>query len=448
MKKIFLTFALAAVAAASNFAQGPQPTPAENPSLTANRALGDVTEIDAANKMLVLKVDQVGHAVAAALNDRTQYYRAKPEALARAEAGKITPADLDKIAMTDVGVGDRVVVLGSTSDDRKAILARVVVIAKKADISGKQDRDREEWRKRGTLGVVSAVNAQTKEITVSTRGATGTAPLVIEGAAANVSFRRYPEGSVRYADARPSTFAEVRVGDQLRALGTKSADGARFTPEIVAFGSFRTILGTVKSVDAANNQIQITNEQNKTQTFTVALAPDSTVRRMSPMMGMMLGRLAGGGGAAMGGGGRFGGAGGGQPGGGQPAAGGGQSQGGETRRPAEGGGRPAGGGGGEGQGGPRRGMMGGGGAAGGFDLQELIERLPAAQLAELKPGDVLIVSSTVGQDPTRMTAITILAGAEPVLLALQSGPARPGGRGGADISSGLPSGLDLGIGIP
>jgi hypothetical protein len=93
--------------------------------------------------------------------------------------------------------------------------------------------------------------------------------------------------------------------------------------------------------------------------------------------------------------------------------------------------------------------MTGGGAAGGFDLQEMIERLPAAQLAELKPGDVLIVSSTVGQDPTRMTAITILAGAEPVLLALQSGPARPAGaRGGADISSGLPSGLDLGIGIP
>jgi hypothetical protein len=138
-------------------------------------------------------------------------------------------------------------------------------------------------------------------------------------------------------------------------------------------------------------------------------------------------------GGAGGGGGRFGG-----PGGGQPGAGGGQPpQGGEARRPpAEGGGA----------GGQRRGMMGGG--AGGFDLQEMIERLPQAQLAELKPGDVLIVSSTVGEDPARVTAITILAGAETVLAALQSGPARPGGRGGADISSGLPAGLDLGIGIP
>lgn len=446
MKKVFLTFALAAFAALNSFAQSPQPaataaaTP-ENSALTANRALGDVTEIDAANKMIVLKVDQVAHAVAAALSDATQYFRAKPEALARAEAGKITPADLDKIAMTDVGVGDRVVILGRLSDDRKAVMARIVIVAKKADIAGKQDRDREEWRRRGTLGVVSAVNPQTKEITVATRTPTGTTPLVIEAAGERVNFRRYPEGSVKYADAQPSSFAEVRVGDQLRALGNKSADGARFTPEIVAFGSFRTILGTVKSVDAANNQIQITtNEQNKAQTFTVAFAPDSTLRRMPPMMGMMLARFAGGGGAAGMGGGRPGGGGGRPEGGGQPQGGG---------RP-EGGGRPAGGGrpeGGEGQGGGgRRGM---GGGAGGFDLQEMIERLPAAQLAELKPGDVLIVSSTVGQDPTRMTAITVLAGAETVLAALQASPAgRPGAAGGAGISSGLPAGLDLGIGIP
>ena len=319
-----------------------------------------------------------------------------------------------------------------------AVVARVVIVAKKADIAGKQERDRAEWQRRGTLGLVSAVNPQTKEITITTRTPQGPKPVVIEAAGERVSFRRYPAGSVRYADAQPSSFTEVRVGDQVRALGEKNADGSRFTPEIVAFGSFRTILATVKSIDAANNQIQITNEQNK-QTLTVALAPDSQLRRMTPMMGMMLARFAGGGGGQGmggpgGGGGRVGGRGGGPGGGGQPGAGG-QPQGGEARRPPEGGG--------EGGGGGRRGMGGGG-----FDVHELIERLPQAQLAELKAGDVLIVSSTVGEDPTRVTAITILAGAETLLAALQSGPARGGARGGADISSGLPAGLDLGIGIP
>jgi hypothetical protein len=99
--------------------------------------------------------------------------------------------------------------------------------------------------------------------------------------------------------------------------------------------------------------------------------------------------------------------------------------------------------GGEGPGGQRR-MMGGGN----FDIQDLIDRQPQATLANLKPGDVVIVSSAAGADATRVTAITLLAGAEPVLTALQARPAGGAGRGGEVTSSGLPAGIDLGIGLP
>lgn len=426
MKRILLTTALAVMAFASSAfarAAAQQPAAAENPALTASRVLGDVTEIDAAKKIIVLKVDKVEHAVAAAVADNTQYYRAKPEALERAESAKITPADLDKITLADVGLGDRVVILGRTSDDRRAVMARVLIVAKKADIAGKHERDREEWRRRGTLGKVASVDPAAKTITITTRATEGSKPIVIEAGGPAVSFRRYPAGSVKYAETQPSSFAEVRVGDQLRVLGERSADGARVTPEIVAFGSFRTLIAKVVAVDAANKVIRVNDEQNKRE-LQVALVADSTVRRMPEMMGMMFARMAaGGGGPGMmgGGGGRPNGPGGGQSGG----------------RP-EGGQRPQGG---EGQGaGPRR-------MGGGFDVQEMIERLPQVQIAELKPGDVVIVSSTVGNDPARATAITILAGAEPILLAMQSGPARQPGAG-AGTSSGLPAGLDLGIGIP
>ena len=434
MKRVLLTTLLAVLAFASSaFAQGaavaPSPAAAENPALTANSVLGDVTEIDAAKKIMVIKVDKVAHAVAAALADNTQYFRAKPEALARAESGKITPADLDKITMADIGVGDRVYILGRTSEDRRAVMARILVLAKKADIAGKHERDREEWRRRGTLGTVAAVDAAAKTITITTRTPEGPKPLVIDASGAAVQFRRYPAGSVKYAEAQPSGFAEVRVGDQLRALGERSADGARFTPEIIAFGSFRTMIAKVVSVDAANKVLKVNDEQNKRE-LQVSLVADSAVRRMPEMMGMMFARMAAGGGPGMMGGGRAG-----APGGGQ----GGRPEG--AQRQQGGGGPPQGG---EGQGaGPRR-MMGGGGR---FDLQEMIEQLPQVQLAELKPGDVIIVSSTVGSDPARATAITILAGAEPILLAMQSGPARQGGQGTA-TSSGLPAGLELGIGIP
>ena len=435
MKRVLLTTLFAVMAFASNaFAQGAapaqQPAAAENSALTANRALGDVTEIDAAKKIIVLKVDKVEHAVAAALADNTQYYRAKPEALARAESGKITAADLDKITVADVGVGDRVIILGRTSDDRRAVLARTVIVAKKADIAGKHERDREEWRRRGTLGKVASIDPAAKTITITTRATEGARPVVIDASGAAIQFRRYPAGSVKYAETQPSSFADVRVGDQLRVLGERSADGARVTPEIVAFGSFRTLIAKVVSVDAASKVIRVNDEQNKRE-LQVSLVPDSTVRRMPEMMGMMFARMAAGGGPGMmGGGGRPGG-----PGGGQ---GGGRPEGAQRQQ----GGQPQGG---EGQGGGQRRMMGGGG--GRFDLQEMIEQLPQVQLAELKPGDVIIVSSTVGSDPARATAITILAGAEPILLAMQSGP-RQAGPGAQGTSSGLPAGLDLGIGIP
>jgi hypothetical protein len=422
MKNFFLKLTLAVCAFAATAAAAQQPAaPAQNPALTQNRVLGDIVEIDAAQKIAVVSVERAGN-VGISLADNTQYFRAKPEALQRAESGQITPADLDKITLADLSVGDRVIVMGRVSDDRKAATARIVIVAKKADIAQKQALDRAEWNRRGALGVVTATNAATKEITISTRTREGMKPLVIEAGGEKVNFLRYPPGSVKYADAKPAAFADVRVGDQLRALGDRSADGARLTPEIVAFGTFRTILGKIKSVDAATRQLQITNEQTK-QTFTVELAPDSSVRRMNEMMGMMFARLAGGGA----GGARFGGPGGGGPGGGaQPPAGG----------------QPGGGPGGE-----RRMMGGGPGGGGGFDIQEMIERLPQAQLAELKPGDVVIVSSTAGADPARLTAITILAGAEPVLAALQS-TGRPGGGAAMGTSSGLPAGLELGIGIP
>jgi len=429
MRRVLLTTAFAVLALAGNaFAQaGQQPAAAENPALTANRALGDVTEIDAAGKMIVLKVDKAAHAVAAALADSTQFYRAKPEALDRAESGKITPADLDKITLADVGVGDRVVILGRTSDDRRAIMARILIVAKKADIAGKLERDREEWRRRGTLGTVASVDPAAKTITITTRTPEGLKPVVIDAGGEKVSFRRYPPGSVKYAEAQPSSLAEVRVGDQLRVLGDRSADGARVTPEIVAFGSFRTLLAKVVAVDPENKVLRVNDEQNKRE-LQVSLVPDSTVRRMTEMMGMMFARMAGGGGGpgVMG------------PGGGRPGApgagpGGGRPEGAQRQQGGEG---PGGGG----PGGVRR-------TGGGFDMQEMIERLPQMQLAELKPGDVVIVSSTMGSDPSRATAITILAGAEPILMAMQSAPARPGGQGTA-TSSGLPAGLELGIGIP
>ena len=42
---------------------------------------------------------------------------------------------------------------------------------------------------------------------------------------------------------------------------------------------------------------------------------------------------------------------------------------------------------------------------------------PSLPLSELKPGDAIMLSSTTGSDPARVTAVMLLAGVEPLLAA-------------------------------
>jgi hypothetical protein len=77
------------------------------------------------------------------------------------------------------------------------------------------------------------------------------------------------------------------------------------------------------------------------------------------------------------------------------------------------------------------------GAGGPPDIQQMLDRVPVIALADLNNGDALIVSSTVGNDPTKLTAITVMAGVEPMLAAAPERSTNFGGWNlGGDI--GLP----------
>src|SRR5262249_61625089 len=115
-----------------------------------------------------------------------------------------------KIDFSDIGVGDRILARGRVADDQKSIPATSVIVMTKADIAKKHEADRAEWQKRGVAGVITAVNPETKELTISTRTAGGTKPLIIT-LANNVGMRRYAPDSVKFSDAKPSTFADLKV---------------------------------------------------------------------------------------------------------------------------------------------------------------------------------------------------------------------------------------------
>jgi len=53
--------------------------------------------------------------------------------------------------------------------------------------------------------------------------------------------RRYAPDSVKFDDARPAALDQIETGDQLRARGTRSADGSELTAEEIVFEPFGTL---------------------------------------------------------------------------------------------------------------------------------------------------------------------------------------------------------------
>jgi Cu/Ag efflux protein CusF len=416
MKAPFLAIALVLVgvlagsnAHAQTAAATPASPPAGDPSISPNRALGEVKLIDAAAKQLTIKTD-AGSVVVVALSDSTSYMRVAP--------GETTLTKATKITFADVGEGDRVLAMGKVSDDHKLVPARTVVVMTKADIAKRQETERAEWKKRGVLGIITALKPETKEITISSRTMAGPQSLIIP-VSEKVEIRRYAPDSIKFADAKSAKFDELKVGDQLRALGERDAAGTTFTPEKVVTGSFKTVAGVVTAVDSATGEVKINDLQTK-QPLTIVVKQDAVLRKFpaaGEAGGMMMSRGPGAGG----------------PPGGQTPPGAGQGAG----QP-----RGQGAGPGAGQGGGMR--MGGGPS---MNIQDMLERLPTIAIADVKAGDTIIVSSTKGADPARLTAISIISGADTLLNMLAARQAQPG-QTAPNPSAGLGSGVQFGIGLP
>ena len=370
-------------------------------SMKPSVVTGDVTSVES-GKIVIQTKDG---ALDVTVTDKTVYKRVPPE--------NPDPKAAVASSHADIGVGDKLLVTGIFPDDKKTVLpARSVYLMTKSDITQKQVKESERWATRGISGRVAAVDQITNQIKVDVRGLTNTTTVVLtpkEGA----RILRYAPNSVKFSEAKTSAVNEIQAGDMLRALGDRSPDGASFTAEEIVTGAFRTVAGTVKTVDAGKNEVVITDAQSK-KDITVELGSASVMKKFPAEMAQ---RLAGPG-----------------PGGARP--GGAPGAGGETRQPANGapaGVRPGGG--------PGR------GAGGGRGIDDMLERFPNITAADLKAGDVIAVSSTKNNTPDRITAIKLLAGVEPFLRAAQAQAAAGGQRGqGGTLSLDIP-GLD-GFGGP
>lgn len=353
--------------------------PLPRPQQPANAAKQVIGAIEAINgNMITLKPD-TGANMSVAVQTGVRVLRVAP---GQTDLKTATP-----IQLSDLQVGDRILVRGTPSADGQSLSATAIVAMKRSDVEAKQQQEREDWQKRGIGGLVSAVDAGAGTITISVASAGGTKTVAVH-AGQSTNFRRYAPDSVQFDDAKPSSLGEIKAGDQLRARGTRNADGTEFTAEEIVSGAFRNISGTISSVDAAANALTVMDLATK-KPVVVKISSQSQLLKLPPQMAQgMAAQLKGGGRGGNGG----------------VAE---ESGRGDAARGGEGGRNGRGEGGGSGRGAGR----------GPADLQQVMNRVPKVTLAEMQKGDAVMIVSTEGTSSGGVTAITLLSGVEPILQA-------------------------------
>jgi hypothetical protein len=293
----------------------------------------------------------------------------------------------------DLQVGDRVLVRGKAGADVHSIVAGAVVVMKQADVAAKQQKDRDDWQKRGVGGLVTAIDPATGNIILSTGSLSGTKTVIVHTTKSTV-LRRYAPNSVKFDDAKMAPLDQIKTGDQLRARGTKNEDGTSLDAEEIVSGTFRNLAGQIVGVDTTANTLTLKDSISK-QTVAVRVTQDAQLRKLPPEFAQRIAaRLKS---AAAGG----------IPG---AAAATGGAPGDNARERGDG--QPSGGM-GLGGSGSGRGSRNGGPP----DIQQILSRIPPANLSDLQKGDVIMIVSTQGDSSGTVTAITLLAGVEPILTA-------------------------------
>ncbi len=313
--------------------------------------------------------------------------------LARIAPGQIDLKDATLIQLHDLQSNDRILVRGMLAEDGKSVLALSIIAMKKADIAEKQSREREEWRKHGTGGLVSSMDAASGTIIVSLP-AIGEKKNVSIHLSKDTVLRRYAPDSVKFDDAKPAPLDQIKPGDQLRARGSRSADGNDLTADEIVSGTFRNIAGTISAIDASAGSITVQDLVTKKPT-TIKITSESQLRKLPPPMAQRIAMRLKGISADT------------PPQGAPVAPAGGNSA--ETPKP---GGPPADGARSSGFG--AAGRPGGGGPG---DLQQAISRMPAATLADFQKGDAVMLVATEGGPNGLPFVITLLGGVESILEA-------------------------------
>ncbi|HTV57625.1 MAG TPA: DUF5666 domain-containing protein [Verrucomicrobiae bacterium] len=374
-----------ALAGALSFPAGAAPHAPMPPQSAAHtsvaREVGVIKSISGNN--IILATDS-GAEIAVQLLDNARKVRVEP--------GQKDLKSAAPIELSDLHPGDRILVWGEPSSDRKSFTASGLIAMVRSDLEAKHAQEREEWRKNGIGGLVTSVDPAAGTVTISVTTFAGIKTVTIHTTKSTI-LRRYSPESVRFDDAKPAPLGQIEPGDQLRARGTLSADGSEFTADEIVSGTFRNIAGTIAAIDPQAKTITVQDLIEK-KSVVVRITDESQLRKLPPEFAQRIAfRMK------------------------QAMTGANQP---ESSAPAEGGARrPSG---------------------GHADFQQILNRIPPSTIADLQKGDAVMIVTTAGDSSGEVTAITLVDGVEPILAAApnnrQAMTLSPWSLGGAPAGEG------------
>jgi hypothetical protein len=296
-----------------------------------------------------------GHAITVKTDTgETRQVKISPAAtFQRIAPGQRDLSTAESIQFSDLAIGDRALVRLDPAAPAAEPRALGIIAIRQADVALKQEREREDWQRRGTGGLVKSVDAAAGTILL-TRGSGAAAKTIAVRTTSATVLKRYAPTSVRFDEALPAPLSAIRAGDQLRARGLKTADG--IDAEEVITGSFLNISGSIVTLDAATATLVIRDLATKKQ-LTLRVGAEAEMRRLPERVAQNLAaRLK-------------------------------ENAGGKT---------------------------GASDSQNGDDPQQALNSAPAIRFAELKKGEAVMLVADEGA--SSMTVISLLAGVEPLLV--------------------------------
>lgn len=281
-KHLLLYILLAALSPAALFSQAPA-TETEAAAKPTDRLVGTVVTMDPSFKKLSVKEDKTGTEYSVSLENTKTFLKVAPGSKDLKTASRFNPSDLN--------AGDRVSIRGYKMDGvPNGVAAASVLLMSARDLQQVHQEEMEAWKK-STAGLVSTVDAATKQLKMTVRTPAGPKVIAVDGS--NARFTRYSPGAPKMPVA--SQLSEIQPGDQVRVIGTSNQDGSIITAQKVYSGTFRTISGTITAVSPDGKEVTVATRRTQ-QPVQLAVTADSAIRKLPPEMAMRLAHTTGPGG--------------------------------------------------------------------------------------------------------------------------------------------------------